>query len=65
MFGTFSKKDAPWDHFGRKTVVLKASGFQVPFWNDFGLDLEVPGTAKTKVSCGRVVKNDSLTGPKI
>ena len=45
--------------------VLKAPGFQASFVDDFGSDLEAPGTAKTWVSCGSVVGNHSLTDPRI
>ena len=38
-----------------KKWVLKASGFQASFFDDFGSDLEVPGTATTWVSCDCVV----------
>ena len=45
--------------------VLKAPGFQASFVDDFGSDLEVPGTAKAWVSCGRVVENRSFADPRI
>ena len=63
IFGTFSNKDAPWDHFASQKVGFE--GFQAHVFSDFCSDLGVPGTAKIRVSCSSVVKNHSFADSRI